>query len=203
MRMILTGATGVVGKLLLEQNIEGLQVSAKRRDILMPMMFPQADYIVHAAGLKFGWKSVADPAPYIQANIVGTFNVLEAARAVSPKMFVLISTVEAADPRTPYAASKAAAEALALSYWHSYGLNACIVRLPSVLNYSMQGEGFAAKVLRGDIVTAGDGYKQWVEGGECAKQIYSIMLQGKPGQTYAIGGTWMSDREVMDLCLKS
>lgn len=82
------------------------------------------------------------PSSYLQTNVLGSHNLLEAARRKGVRSFVQTSTSEVygtavsvpmseahrVHPQSPYAASKVAADALALSYFHSYGLPVTILR---------------------------------------------------------------------------
>ena len=99
------------------------------------------DYVVNLASLVVVHESVADPVPFIRNNIELTLQVLELARRIKPEAFVQFSTDEVYGPAgpepyeewsplvpsNPYAASKAAQEAIAISYWCSYGLPLVIV----------------------------------------------------------------------------
>lgn len=96
------------------------------------------DYIINMASLSDVEASIQEPVPFVQNNIALVLNMLEFAREVKPEVFVQISTDEVYGPTTgkddgnrewdpqvpsnPYAASKAAQEAIAISYWRSYGV---------------------------------------------------------------------------------
>lgn len=96
------------------------------------------DYIINMASLSDVEASILDPVPFVQNNINITLNMLEFARAVKPSTFIQISTDEvygptdgkekgykewdAHVPSNPYAASKSAQEALAISYWRAYNV---------------------------------------------------------------------------------
>lgn len=97
------------------------------------------DYIISMASLSDVEASIQDPVPFIQNNVNLTLTMLEYAREVKPEIFVQISTDEVYGavaskhddlrkewdpivPSNPYAASKAAQEAIAISYWRTYGV---------------------------------------------------------------------------------
>lgn len=95
------------------------------------------DYIINMASLSDVETSIQDPVPFIQNNIGLVLNVLEYAREAKPKAFIQISTDEvygasgenqahkewsAIVPSNPYSASKASQEAIAISYWRTYGV---------------------------------------------------------------------------------
>jgi dTDP-glucose 4,6-dehydratase len=97
------------------------------------------DYIINMASLSDVEASIQDPVPFIQNNVALALNMLEYAREAKPEVFIQISTDEvygasasklgdlrkewdAIIPSNPYAASKACQEAVAISYWRSYGV---------------------------------------------------------------------------------
>jgi len=97
------------------------------------------DYIINMASLSDVEASIVDPVPFIQNNVNLVLNMLEYAREVKPEVFIQISTDEVYGasaskfgdlrkewdpiiPSNPYAASKAAQEAIAISYWRTYGV---------------------------------------------------------------------------------
>ena len=103
--------------------------------------------VVHFAAETHVDRSILAPEVFIQTNIIGTFTLLEAARACGISRFIQISTDEvygnafspegvsrpsletdAHRPMSPYAASKAAADSLAYSYWTTYQLPVVITR---------------------------------------------------------------------------
>lgn len=98
----------------------------------------KVDYIINMASLSDVEASIVEPVPFVQNNISLVLNVLEFAREVKPQVFIQISTDEVLGPTTgkndgyvewspivpsnPYAASKAAQEAIAISYWRTYNV---------------------------------------------------------------------------------
>lgn len=97
------------------------------------------DYIISMASLSDVEASIQDPVPFVQNNVNLVLNLLEYAREIKPKIFLQISTDEvygasaskfgdlrkewdAIIPSNPYAASKACQEAIAISYWRTYGV---------------------------------------------------------------------------------
>lgn len=97
------------------------------------------DYVINMASLSDVEASIQDPVPFIKNNIDLVLSMLEYAREAKPEIFIQISTDEvygastskygdlrkewdAIIPSNPYAASKAAQEAIAISYWRTYGV---------------------------------------------------------------------------------
>ena len=134
----------------------------------------EIDYIVAYASESHVDRSITDPVPFCRNNHDVALNTLELAREVKPKALVWVSTdevygpVEADDlkgheewapilPSNPYAASKAAQEALAISYWRTYGVPVIIVNCFNMIGERQDPEKFVPKVLkqvlRGETVT--------------------------------------------------
>lgn len=95
------------------------------------------DYIINLASRADVWESVDDPVPFIKNNVDIALHMLELARVLKPESFIQFSTDEVYGPSdikqghpewstilpsNPYSASKACQEAIAISYWRSYGV---------------------------------------------------------------------------------
>lgn len=127
------------------------QLSFIQGDICNPLQVTRAmrgcTMVVHFAAETHVDRSITDPQAFIRTNIEGTYVLLEAARTHHIERFIQISTDEvygnacsplgesrpslesdAQRPMSPYAASKAAAENLAYSYWTTYHLPLVITR---------------------------------------------------------------------------
>lgn len=102
------------------------------------------NYIVAMASLSDVYDSIVNPVPFVVNNVNIALNCLEYARRVRPRVFLLVSTDEiygptdgvtlhkewdSVVPSNPYSASKVAQEAVAISYWRSYGVPLIIVNL--------------------------------------------------------------------------
>ncbi len=133
----------------------------RNSDLLAGLLASKIDAVVHLAGLAGVRASVERPQAYVDVNVGGTVNVLEAARRASVKNVVLTSTSSAygnavppfvethpADrPLAPYAATKRAAELMAHSYHHGHGLSCTVVRLFTVYGPRNRPDMMAYKVL--------------------------------------------------------
>jgi nucleoside-diphosphate-sugar epimerase len=100
------------------------------------------DAVAHLAASISVQDSIDDPATTFENDVVGTFNVLEAARACGARVLFMstcmvydrattaagIDEAHPTKPASPYAASKLSGEALSLSYFHAYGLPTTVVR---------------------------------------------------------------------------
>lgn len=144
-------------------------------DLIAPFTVRQAaklgsvDHIINLASLSDVQDSIDDPVPFVKNNIDVVLNMLELARQIKPRTFIQFSTDEVYGPTTeegtahpewdaivpsnPYAASKAAQEAICISYWRSYGVPVVITN--TMNNFGeMQGPSkYPVKVQ--NAVTAG------------------------------------------------
>lgn len=176
------------------------------------------DYIAHLAAASHVTRSVKDPLGFIQDNVIGTANVLEYARQFTPKKVLYFSTDEvfgpapdgvsfseydAHFPTNPYAASKAAAEAICPAWAVTYGLPIVVSHCTNVCGEGQHAEKFIPlvieKVKRGEIVQihATDGVpssRYYVHAEDVAAAIVCILekggIMGGPSSgKYNISGT--------------
>lgn len=123
---------------------------------------PGVDYIIHMGAETHVDRSIKDPYPFVKANVIGTMEMLEFARKVSPKKFLYFSTDEVFgdapkgvaykewdryNSRNPYAASKAGGEELALAYANSYGIPMIITHTMNVFGERQHREKFIPIVI--------------------------------------------------------
>ena len=126
----------------------------------------KVDYIINMASLSDDWDSIKDPVPFVQNNIWLILNILEYAREIKPKVFIQISTDEvygpieskhskgvkeweAIVPSNPYAASKAAQELIAISYWRTYDVSLIITNCMNNFGEMQQPNKFPVMVQKG------------------------------------------------------
>jgi len=131
----------------------------------------KVDYIVNIASESHVDRSISDPVSFVRNNVDLILMMLEFAREVKPKKFIQISTDECYGsapegvnhkewspiiPSNPYAASKAAQEAIAISYWRTYGLPLIITNTMNNLGEFQDPEKFIPliikKVLTNEVV---------------------------------------------------
>ena len=168
------------------------------------------DAVIHFAAESHVDRSIHSPAPAIYTNLNGTFTLLEAARRSKVARFVHVSTDEVygsveppheADENyplrasSPYSASKAGSDLLALSYFTTYKLNVSVTRASN--NYGPYQ--FPEKLIPLMISNAlddkplpvyGDGQqiRDWLYVEDHCRAIRSVLEKGAPGEIYNIGG---------------
>src|SRR3989441_9931363 len=174
--------------------------------------------MVHFAAESHVDRSITGPAQFVETNVVGTWGLLEEARAhwenegrADTFRFLHISTDEvygslAPDepafaeerpfaPNSPYAASKASADHLARAYFHTYGLPVLITNCSN--NYGPFQ--FPEKLIPLMILNALDGrplpiygdggnVRDWLHVDDHCAGILLVLRKGVPGEKYNIGG---------------
>ncbi len=169
-------------------------------------------------------RSINSPQNFIHTNVVGTGVLLECARRHGVKRFVQISTDEVygslgaegkfteqspIDPSSPYSASKASADLLALAAHKTYGQEVVITRCSN--NYGPCQ--FPEKLIPLMILNAmhdkplpvyGDGLnvRDWIHVDDHCSAIMAVLLEGKPGSVYNVGSdAEMKNIDVVNLIL--
>jgi len=171
-------------------------------------------HVLHLAAESHVDNSISDPLRFAKTNVLGTLNLLEAARKQwtldGDHLFYHISTDEvfgalgqtgsfsedtAYDPRSPYSASKASSDHFVRAYHHTYGLPVVISNCSNNYGPYQHDEKLIPTVIRSivkglSIPIYGDGsnVRDWLFVGDHAAAIDLIFHKGEPGQTYCIGG---------------
>ena len=169
-----------------------------------------ADIVVHFAAETHVDRSIKSAESFIQTDVIGTFVLLEAARRnTALQRFIQISTDEvygsvetgksretdALMPRNPYAASKAAADRLAYSYWATYGVPVIVTRASNNYGPYQFPEKliplFITNAIKGETVPLyGDGLnvRDWLHVEDHCRAIDVLLGAGTNGEIYNIGG---------------
>jgi dTDP-glucose 4,6-dehydratase len=184
------------------------------------------DAIVHFAAESHVDRSIHSPAPVIQTNFNGTFALLEAARRHKVARFVHVSTDEVygsieephdADETyplrasSPYSASKAGSDLLALSYFTTYKLNVSVTRasnnygpyqFPEKLIPLMISNALEDKPL--PVYGDGQQVRDWLYVEDHCRAIRAVLETGEAGEVYNIGGNCsLPNLEVVRRILKA
>jgi dTDP-glucose 4,6-dehydratase len=177
------------------------------------------DAVIHLAAETHVDRSITGSAAFIDTNIVGTYNLLEASRSYCERRpaefrtrfrFIHVSTDEVYgslgssgyfceespyDPSSPYSASKAASDHLALAWHRTYGLPVIVSNCSN--NYGPYQ--FPEKLLPLTIINAferkalpvyGDGsnVRDWLHVEDHARGLIMLLTSGSPGEKYNFGG---------------
>ncbi len=169
------------------------------------------DVIVNFAAESHVDRSILSPAPVFETNLRGTFTLLEAARTHQTPRYVQISTDEvygSIDPphdadenyplraSSPYSASKAGADLLALSYFVTYKMPVTVTRasnnygpyqFPEKLIPLMISNAMEDKPL--PIYGDGQQIRDWLYVDDHARAILAVIERGRAGEIYNIGGS--------------
>ncbi len=174
--------------------------------------------IVHFAAETHVDRSIEHAGDFIRTNVSGTFQLLESALKHRIKKFIHISTDEVygsraqgffketdpLSPSSPYSASKAASDLLALSYFVTYGLPVTVTR--TVNNYGPYQFPekviplFITNLLEGKNVplySRGENIRDWIFVEDNCRALDLVLKNGKPGEIYNISGE--SERTNLDL----
>jgi dTDP-glucose 4,6-dehydratase len=183
--------------------------------VLEVVRFREITHVMHLAAESHVDRSIIGPADFIQTNIVGTFNLLEACRGVwgnqlADKRFHHVSTDEVYGslgatgyfteatpyaPNSPYSASKASSDFLVRAYHHTYGLPTVITNCSNNYGPFQFPEKLIPVVIqsalaRKPIPVYGDGMnvRDWLYVRDHAEALWQVLLRGREGETYNIGG---------------
>ncbi len=178
----------------------------------------EPDAVIHLAAETHVDRSIDGPDAFVRTNVVGTYELLQAARREAERRNVLddfrflhVSTDEvfgalavddepfsettAYDPRSPYSASKAASDHFVRAWYETYGL-------PTVITNCSNNYGpfhFPEKLIPLMILKAaagqplpvygrGDNIRDWLYVEDHARAIVAALERGVPGRTYTVGG---------------
>ena len=184
------------------------------------------DAIVNFAAESHNSRAINDPGAFFRTNVLGTQVLLEAARQAKTPRFHHISTCEVFGdlaleekdkfredypyrPRTPYNASKAAADHAVRAYYHTY-------QLPITISICANNYGpyqfpekliphFATRLMRGDkmpLYQSSRNRREWLHVQDHCRAVERVLLDGAIGETYNVGSEIEMDiEEVADRLL--
>lgn len=185
------------------------------------------DAVVNLAAETHVDRSILDRAPFVQTNVLGTQVLLDAATAMGVKRFIQVSTDEVygslalegederfsehspVKPNSPYAASKAAADLLALSYVRTFGFQVMVTRCTNNFGPYQFPEKliplFVSNLLSGRKVPVyGDGrnVRDWIHVDDHSVALLAVLERGTTGEIYNIGAdNERSNLELTELLL--
>ena len=185
-------------------------------------------HVLHLAAESHVDRSIMDSGPFIQTNVVGTQVLLDVARAKDVQRFVQVSTDEVYGslpeddksvkftettplaPNSPYSASKAAADCLVRSYFHTFGMPVMITRCSN--NYGPYQ--FPEKMIplfvsnlseNRKVPLYGDGMnvRDWLYVEDHCQALWIVLMKGRAGEVYNIGGdNELTNRQVTETIIR-
>ena len=178
-----------------------------KNEYVIDSLVKDSDVIVNFAAESHVYRSIANPKPFVETNILGTYSILEAIRKYD-KQFIHVSTDEIygdalgqdsfnensqINPSNPYAATKAAADHLVASYHRTYGINCITTRCTNNFGPNQFPEKLIPKTiirlqenLKVPLYGDGSQIRSWIYVYDHVQAIESLISKGKAGQVYNI-----------------
>jgi dTDP-glucose 4,6-dehydratase len=237
-RLLVTGGAGFIGSEFVRQGVKrGLEIAvidklsyagdferlkgadgkiafyqvdiAEREALERIFSVERPDAVIHWAAESHVDRSIADAAPFLDTNIIGTQVMLDVSKKFEIKKFINISTDEVygdlkeegqfcettpLNPSSPYSVSKASADMLGRAYYRTYGLPVITVRpsnnygpwqypeklIPVVILKALNDE----KV---PVYAKGENVREWLFVSDCADGIFEILGEGVINEIYNVG----------------
>ncbi|MFE3830942.1 dTDP-glucose 4,6-dehydratase [Streptomyces sp. NPDC059092] len=191
---------------------------------LVDDLVSQHTAVVHFAAESHVDRSFSAARTFLSTNVLGTQTLADAAVKHGIQRFVHVSTDEVYGPlpvgtateddplrpSVPYAASKAASDLVALSYFHTYEVPVCVTRSSNNYGPYQHPEKiiplFVTRLLRGEPVTLhgrGQHVRNWLHVEDNCAGIELVLRGGVPGEVYNIGGgTDLTNLELTEALLR-
>ncbi len=236
MRLLVTGGAGFIGANFVHSAVPEHSVTvldaltyAGSRESLAPVedairlvqgditdaevvskLVAEADAVVHFAAETHVDNALAEPEPFLRANVIGTFTVLEAVRRHAVRLHH-VSTDEVYgdleldspqrftestpyNPSSPYSSTKAAADLLVRAWVRSYGVRATISNCSNNYGPYQHVEKFIPRQItnvlsgrRPKLYGSGANVRDWIHVDDHNSAVWRILADGQLGRTYLIG----------------
>ncbi len=236
MTILVTGGAGFIGSHLLESLlnycddeivcIDSLTYASDKNNIpskvlLYPYDISNKDevsevfsaykpnYVFHLAAESHVDNSIEDCSPFIQSNIIGTVNLLNASLEYGVEKFMHISTDEVYgsiedgsftedtiyNPRNPYSASKASSDHFVMAYHTTYGLPAVITNCSNNYGPRQYKEKMIPQTIKNlisgnkiPVYGTGEQIRDWLYAQDHCEALIKVWKEGQVGEKYNIGG---------------
>jgi len=208
--------SSVMDPISTSENYTFIQGDITNRELVREL-FQQYSFedVIHLAAESHVDNSIENPAVFAETNILGTLNLLQAAKEdwgenVSDQRFYHVSTDEvfgslddtghftestAYDPRSPYSASKASSDHFVRAFYHTYGLPILISNCSNNYGPHQHSEKLIPLFIKNivkqqklPVYGEGTNIRDWLYVKDHINAIDTILHKGTPGETYAIGG---------------
>lgn len=212
-------------------NVEGIldKISFVSGDIcnveVLDPLVADCDIVVHFAAESHNDNSLQNPWPFVETNVVGTFQILEAVRKHGKRLHH-ISTDEVYgdlelddpakftpetpyNPSSPYSSTKAGSDLLVRAWVRSFGITATISNCSNNYGPYQHVEKFIPRqiteILEGRkprLYGKGENVRDWIHVDDHNSAVVKIMEQGRSGETYLIGADGEeNNKQVVELIL--
>ena len=196
-------------------------------ETLVDALVAESDAVVHFAAETHVDNSLADPAPFVHSNVIGTFSVLEAVRRRGVRLHhistdevygdlpldsaVRFTEATPYNPSSPYSATKASADLLVRAWVRSYGVNATISNCSNNYGPFQHVEKFIPRQItnvltgrRPRLYGSGANVRDWIHVDDHNSAVWRILEAGTRGATYLIGSDGERDnlsvlRKILEL----
>lgn len=193
---------------------------------LVDQLISQNDVIVHFAAESHNDNSLQNPWPFVNTNIIGTYNLIEASRKHN-KRYHHISTDEVYgdleledpnkfteqtpyNPSSPYSSTKAGSDMLVRAWVRSFGLQATISNCSNNYGPYQHIEKFIPRQITNILVDqkpklygSGQNVRDWIHVDDHNSAVHAILNKGVIGQTYMIGANGeQNNKQVLEYILK-
>lgn len=211
-------------------NLKDLESSARYRFLrgdvadrqLVAALFREEGFgaVIHCAAESHVDRSLSDSGRFLRTNVEGTLILLEAALETAGLRYIQMSTDEvygslgasepafteetSLAPRSPYSASKAAGDQMALAFHHSHGLDVIVTRCSNNYGPYQHPEKLIPLMITSALLgrrlpVYGDGRQRrdWIHVEDHCRAILAALEKGRPGEVYNFGGG--AERENLDV----
>ncbi len=255
MKMLVTGGAGFIGSnfvlrtaatrpdwqvrvldaLTYAGNAANLEAVADRVELvhgsvadadLVDRLVGDSNVVVHFAAESHNDNSLDDPWPFVEANVIGTYRLLEAVRKHGARLHhvstdEVYGDLELDDPQrftehtpynpsSPYSATKASADLLVRAWSRSFGVQATLSNCSNNYGPFQHVEKFIPRQIT-NILTGvkpklygqGTNVRDWIHVDDHNDAVVTIIEQGRPGETYLIGADGeRNNREIVEALLQ-
>lgn len=195
-------------------------------ETLINKLVADCDVVVHFAAESHNDNSLNNPKPFLESNIIGTYQILEAVRKHCKKLHH-ISTDEVYgdlelddpakftdktpyNPSSPYSSTKAGSDLLVRAWVRSFGITATISNCSNNYGPRQHVEKFIPRQIteilenrKPKLYGAGENVRDWIHVDDHNSAVLTILEKGKNGETYLIGADGeMNNKQVVELILK-
>jgi dTDP-glucose 4,6-dehydratase len=216
-----------------EENLKGLDQSRVELVVknicdadAVNQVVESADAVVHFAAESHNDNSLHSPWPFVETNIIGTYNLLEAVRKYNVR-FHHVSTDEVYgdlelddpnkftpetpyNPSSPYSSTKAGSDMLVRAWVRSFGVQATISNCSNNYGPYQHVEKFIPRQIteiledrKPKLYGSGENVRDWIHTEDHSSAVLTILEKGKIGETYLIGANGeKNNKEVVEMILE-